>query len=862
MPVISGGRIIEGAIRREEGPGGAANLPEYHVTSYGFVGNGQSSSSADRAAIDNILGASTFAGGILVFPPGAVWWISPRYIITQNNVVLRGDAGNPLVITGPVDVASQAYFLTFEGTGSSPLQNVGMEHVFIDAGAWWDGTTRVNTGTSAGGNTWNTFFLAADTPGSASYPAGSALFILEDPGNPLAAGGNYTSITYNAATKSFSLSGDGFESWTVVPSAVTATSFTLPLLYQGVPSPFVLNRFVRVTAGTGAGSTATITAYDPATRVCTIDGWSSTQPNTSSTLRIYHGVPSSQAQYGILLAGSGDAPQHIRGVGRIGVYHVHGFRGYDIRGRGGHGKLDFRNAKHVTLSRLHFRDVEENCVNFLAGVTTTDQCEDALVDDFRFLNVGEGFDLAVHGFAISNGVIQMRMSEDEAFDCNYALRGSVTNVEVQGGYNVIKCHGAYQSFVAGQDMTSCRDLTFSNITAVGFRGAALAFVYGWSSGGNMTRQQANFATRNILLDNCVFRSTEVDPTAPVGAMGVWASSCLLSAPVPVDNVFLNNCIIEVPKRALLATFVRNLTASNCVFRSTTHTAVEIGYSTTYLSEQIRLNNCIIHAAHRGVDIVAGKNVWVQGCTLTANDNGIAARQCGNIYVAGCQFLSSGQRHFWLDLTTSNWTDSTWTGGSNRNHWEGENDVGIHVTDCIMGGWGTTEATRYNIAMNSSGTFRGFRFERNRVRAEDTASRSGVRFMRGGSVTDTVIVCRDNELDSRVANPLNLDTTLVHASGTDIRNDRNRVRVITLTDEDRTLTWPELDGDVLILNGTLTATRTITTGTHHAIPGKMLTVRNNTAMSLVFRVGTQTGVTLLTNTTRRLYCTGTDWAAID
>ncbi|MDW8208806.1 MAG: hypothetical protein RMJ43_13310, partial [Chloroherpetonaceae bacterium] len=559
MPVISGGRIIEGAILRETGSGGAANLPEYYVADYGFVGNGQASATTDRNAINAILNDANFQGGVLVFPRGATWWISPRYVINRSHVVLRGDAARPLVITGPVDVASQAYFLTFEGTESNPLSNVGLEHVFIDGAAWWDGTTRVNTGTTAGSNTWNTFFLAADSPGTASdYPAGTALFILSDPGNPLAAGAGYTGLTYNAATKSFTISGNGVEHWTVIPSAVTATSFTLPLLYQDTPSSYCTNRFVRVISGTGSGSTATITAYDPATRVCTIDGWSGTQPNTSSTLAVYHGIPSNQARYAILLVGGGDAPQHTRGVARVGVYHVIGFRGYDIRGRGGHGKLDFRNAKHITLSRLHFQDVMENCVNFLGGIFQTDQCEDAIVDDFRFINVGEGFDLAVQGFTINNGLIQMMPTEDEAFDCNFAVRGSVNNVEVQGGYNVIKLHGAYQSFTDGIDMASCRDLTFSNITAVNFRGAGAAFIYGWNSGGSMTRQQANFSTRNITFDNCVFRSAEIDPTAPVGAMGIWASSCLVSNPVPVENILVNNCVIDVPKRAILATFVRNM----------------------------------------------------------------------------------------------------------------------------------------------------------------------------------------------------------------------------------------------------------------------------------------------------------------
>jgi len=835
---------------------------------FGFTGAGQSTAALDRTAITDAIAALPDAGGIVMLPPNAEWYCETTYDIERSNVYIVGDPNGRYVITGPVDNKQVAYWVRYIGNGvGNEIENVGLFNLHVDASAWWDGTTRKNTGTCQAGSTEAIIVLAADNPAvSGDYPSGTAMFILEDAGNALAVGEDLTISSYNATTKQATLSGT-VRNFTLVPSAVSSTTFTLPTNLIGLDSAYVVGKPVKVTAGTGLNTTATIESYNSGTGVCTLTvaGWSSTQPNTSSTITVYIGIPTSQAKYGILLPGTGGASQDVRGVGRIGVYHAKNFVLDNFTCDGGHGKLDFRNAKGMKLTRLHCKNVMENVVNCLVGTLQTDQCEDLQCEMFHFENVGEGYDLAVDGFSIGMGHVEHMFTEDETFDCNWAKNGRLYAIHSQNANNFVNSHGAFQSYTDGADLTSNQDIEIVGCVAENFKGCGVSFKYGWSSGGDMTRQQANYATKGVNIIGCTFRSNVLYPDAPVTSIGVWVGSTISSSnPVPVDDVKIIGCTIDVMRRGVLATFCRNLKIADCTIISQGDDAVEIGYNITYLAEQVKLHHNTLKGYVQGVDIISGRDISLEKNDIWATTGyGVKGVKCCNVDINRNNFMFSGIRHIWIALTETAFTDTTWTGTTSRNLFDGENDLGLNIEKNNFYAWAASnELARLTFSLNAAGTYRGIRVIGNKGRLASVSSQSGIRFQMSGSTTALVADIGDNEIDSGVTNPINIDTSVVWGDGTRILHDKNRVNAIAMTSANKTMTFAEWDADVLILSGTLGASRDLITPAQLSVPGKILEIKNGASHDVVCKVVSQTGVTITAGTTKRVYNNGTDYVLIN
>lgn len=842
--------------------------PIVDARSFGFAGQGQATASIDRAAISAAIATIPAGGGIVQLPPNAEWYCETTYDVSRSNVYIAGDPNGRGVITGPVDNKQVAYWVRFLGGGvGSEIENVGLMNLHVDASAWWDGTTRKSTGTCQAGSTEAIIVLAADNPAVAGdYPSGTALFILEDAGNPLAEGEDVVISSYNAANQQATLSGT-VRNFTLVPSAVSSTTFTLPTALVGLDSAYVVGKPVKVTSGTGLNTTATIESYNSGTGVCTLTvaGWSSTNPNTSSTITVYIGIPTSQAKYGILLPGTGGASMDIRGCGRIGVYHTKNFVGKNLTGDGGHGKMDFRNAKGIELNGLHFKNVMENVVNCLVGTLQTDQCEDLKVYGYHFENVGEGFDLAVKGFDIGFGHVEHMYTEDETFDINWGLDGSIWGVHSQGANNFVNAHGAYQSYVDSTDLTSSYDVSITGCVAENFKGCGVSTKYGWASGGSMTRQQANYSTKNITIQGCTFRSNVLYPDAPVTSIGVWVGSTISSSnPVPVDDVKILGCTIDVMRRGVLATFCRNLKIADSTIISQGDDAVEIGYNITYLSEQVKIHHCTLKGYVQGIDIISGRDISIEKNDIWATTGyGIKGVKCCNLDILRNNFMNSGIRHIWITLTETAFTDTTWTGVTSRSLFDGENDLGLNIEKNNFFAWAASnELARLTFSLNASGTYRGIRVVGNKGRLTSVSSQSGIRFQMSGSTTALVAEIADQEIDSGVTNPINIDTSVVWGDGTRITHDKNRVNAIAMTGANKTMTFAEWDADVLILSGSIGASRDLITPLQLSVPGKILEVKNGASHDVVCKVVSQTGVTITAGTTKRVYNNGTDYVLIN
>ena len=652
---------------------------------------------ADDAALA-LARAATPAGGTLRLPKGTLN-LASSWALTTGSITIEGSPQGTTLkpLAAFWTTATNSSILRFTGTSGTHLTNIKVRNLTFDASTWSDGTQGIVSGLLQAGATKNTVVLSNSASATDDYYNGSNFILLADGTNSFASYQDFSITDYVGATRTATLS-PNFRAYSVNPTAVTSgtpATFTLPTTYTGVTQGRMVGAKVEVTAGTGSGATVyTITAFDEGTRVATLDiAWAGATPTTSSTIAIYYGIPATGAKYGIQLGPATGNNQAYEGNGRLNFIYCDDLTIENCSWIGGHGALDLRKCKRVTVNNIQATNVYENVVNMLS--TPSSDNAYITVSNFVFTNVGQGFDLAGTHFTIGNGTMTLAGAEADAFDLNASIDFVISNVEVSSASTTL---GYQHVFSIHGNAAAASDCTYngriSNVAARDFEYLGVAFEYSGSNDAN--RDALNGTVGNLTWDNCSFVSTKP------GARGLLLSSYSLSTTMFIDDVRFNNCRIQVPGVAVRADVNRRLTMRDCEIWST----YERGFYATsgtfggdfMRPTDIRLIGCDlkgmdISTTGGPVQILGGVRPLIDGCTLTGVGEGYAAflRNCQSPTVRNNRFITSVRGGVYIQYDTS---VATYIGADNH--------LNVVVSNNIFEDFGTT-GNRYAVYVHVSAT---------------------------------------------------------------------------------------------------------------------------------------------------------------